>query len=70
MCKNPVCSIQSVVSDASRLTKILKDSGVLTPQDIFQIRVAFLSAARDLEALARGIASNEETQEDNFAGSK
>lgn len=55
MCNDPVCAIQGMVNDASRLTKVLKSSGALTPQQIFMIRVSFLSAARDLEQLARGI---------------
>ena len=55
MCNDPVCAIQGMVNDASKLTRILNLSGALTPQQIFMIRVSFLSAARDLEQLARGV---------------
>ena len=55
MCNDPVCAIQGMVNGASKLTRVLKDGGVLTPNQIFMIRVSFLSAARDLEQLARGI---------------
>jgi hypothetical protein len=45
-----------MVNAASKLTRVLKENGTLTAREVFMIRVSFLSAARDLEQLARGIA--------------
>lgn len=55
MCKDEVCTIQATITNASRLTRILRCSGVLSREQVFQVRVALLSAARDLEQLAREV---------------